>query len=136
MKFFRVKTNKLSGTDFREVYNKTYNHYLVIKRKTKRRPYVRSAYFNKEKIFLGLYWHHIHEKENFRDKVRRMKYFPGAIELIRYSRYEPTSKENPNRRSEFLHRFAGQTPEGDHFFVQIKEDKVTGQKWLISTFPA
>lgn len=92
MKLYQVKTEILSGTDFREVYNKAYNYYLTIKRKTKRRPYVRSAYFNKEKIFLGLYWHHIHEKENFRDKVRRMKYFPGAIELIRFSRLEPTSK--------------------------------------------
>ena len=46
------------------------------------------------------------------------------------------SKENPNRRSEIVHRFAGITAEKDLFFVQIKEEKRTGQKWLMSVFPA
>lgn len=67
--------------------------------------------------------------------MRRLKYFPCAIELIQKSRFEPESKENPNKRTEILHRFTGVTKENDIFFVQIKEDKRTGQKWLISVFP-
>ncbi|MBI4120801.1 MAG: hypothetical protein HY457_00900 [Parcubacteria group bacterium] len=64
-----------------------------------------------------------------------MKYFPCGIELIQHTRIDPISKEDPNRKSEILHRFAGVTKDNDLFFVQVKEDKRTGQKWLISTFP-
>lgn len=133
---FMVKNAKLSGTDYKEVYKKSFGAYKVIKKRTRRRPYVRSVYFNKEKIFLELFWHHIHSKENHRDKIRRMRYFPCAVELIQRSRLDPESKENPNKRSEILHRFTGETREGDIFFVQIKEEKKSGRKWLISVFPA
>ena len=34
-----------------------------------------------------------------------------------------------------LHRFAGITADNHLFYVQIKEDKRKGQKWLISVFP-
>ena len=95
---------------------------------------MRSVYFKKEKIFLELFWRHLYEKKNFRDQLRRMKYFACAIDLIRNSHFEPISKENPNRRSEILHRFAGATIDDDLFFVQIKEDKRTGQKWFMSVF--
>lgn len=64
-----------------------------------------------------------------------MKYFHNAIELIQNSRFEPESKQNPNKPSEILHRFAGVTSEDDLFFVQIKEDKRSGEKFLISIFP-
>lgn len=135
MKTYQTKVKRLTGTDHREVYKKAFGLYKQIKSKTKRRPHIRSAYFNKSKIFLETFWHHLREKKNFRDKVRRMKYFPCALELIRKSRFEPISKENPNKRSEILHRFAGITKDKELFFVQVKEDKRTGQKWLMSVFP-
>ena len=135
MKTYKTKVRKLSGTRYADTYKKAVGLYSQIKSKTKRRPYARSAYFNKDKIFLELFWRHLHEKKNLNDKTRRVKYFPCAIELILYSRFEPISKENPNRRSEILHRFAGITPENDLFFVQIKEEKRTSQKWLMSVFP-
>lgn len=135
MKFYQTKTKKLSGSDYREVHGQALDFYKKIKKKTKRRPYIRSAYFNKDKVFLETFWHHLYEKENFRDKIRRIKYFSCAVELIQKSRLEPTSKENPNKRSEILHRFAGATKDKDLFFVQIRENKKTGQKWLMSVFP-
>jgi len=67
--------------------------------------------------------------------MRRMKFFGCALELIKNSRFEPTSKENPNKPTEILHRFAGVTKNNDLFFVQIKEDKRTSEKWLVSVFP-
>ena len=67
--------------------------------------------------------------------MRRMKFFECGIELITKSRFDPTSKENPNKINEILHRFAGSCPSGEQFYVQIKEDKPTGQKMLISIFP-
>lgn len=68
--------------------------------------------------------------------MRRLKFFAAAIELIQHSHFEPKSKENPNKPNEILHRFAGSTKEKELFFIQIKEDKKTGQKYLISIFPS
>jgi len=136
MKAYQTKTAKLIGTDFHEVHQKVIAFFKPIKSRTKRKPYVRSAYFKKDKVFLDLFWAHLFEKQNWRDRTRRLKFFPAAIELIRYSKAAPTSKENPNRNSEILHRFAGITCEHDLFYVQIKENKKTGAKWLISVFPS
>lgn len=135
MKIYQTKIRKLTGTDFREVYWKACGFYRQIKKRTKRRPYIRSIYFKKDKIFLELFWQHLFEKPNWRDRTRRLKYFPCAIELIQKSRFQPISKENPNKRSEILHRFTGITPNGYLFRIQIKEDKRTNQKWLISVYP-
>lgn len=132
---FCTKSKRLTGTDYREVHKKALAFYEIIKKRSKRRSYVRSAYFKKEKIFLGLFWSHLFGKFNWRDRVRRVQYFPPAIELIQYGRCEPQSKENPNKQNELFHRFAGMTSDHELFYVQIKEDKRTGQKWLISVFP-
>ncbi|MBI5254723.1 hypothetical protein HY932_03030 [Candidatus Falkowbacteria bacterium] len=120
MQFYKTKARMLPGTNWKEVMKKSFGLYKEIMRKTKRRPYVRSAYF---------------EKQNLKDKTRRLKYYPCALELIQKSSVEPISKENPNRKGEIVHRFAGGTPDNELFFVQIKEVKRTGEKWLISVFP-
>jgi len=132
---YSTKSKKLPGTNYSEVYKKAFRLFAQIKRRSKRRPYIRSAYFKKDKIFLGLFWHHLHEKFSLNDRTRRLKYFPCALELIQKTRFDPTSKENPNTKSEILHRFTGTTAEKEIFFVQIKEDKKTGEKYLISIFP-
>ena len=136
MKAYKIKIRKLSGTHWWQVSKKGADIYTQIKKKSKRRPYIRSAYFDKEKIFLELFWRHLYEKSNIRDKTRRVKYFPCAIEIIKKSKFEPSSKPNPNKKKEIVHRFAGITPDNEIFYVQIKEDKRTGQKWLMSVFPA
>lgn len=135
MKVYQTKSLKLSGSDWHEVYKMSKRLYAHIEKRTKRRSYIRSFYFCKQKIFLGLFWQHLYEKRNFRDKVRRLKYFPCALELIEKSRFAPTSKQNPVKSSEIWHRFAGMTPDKELFFVQIKEEKRTKQKWFISVFP-
>ena len=135
MRIYQTKTDPIAGTNYAEVYKKAFYLYKEIKKKTKRRPYIRSKYFKKDKIFLQLFWNHLHEKLNHRDKTRRIKYFLCAIDLIKNSNFDPESKENIDRRSEIFHRFSGKTKAGDLFFVQIKEEKRFGEKWLISTFP-
>ena len=125
----------MSGTEFKEVHKKAFGLYQQIARRTKRRAYVRSVYFKKDKIFLTLFWQHLWDKYKWQDRMRRLKYFAAALELIQNTPYEPKSKENPNKKGEILHRFAGITKEKDLFFVQIKEDKQTGQKYFISVFP-
>lgn len=123
MQTYQTKINKLNGTNFHEVRKKAFGIYLELKRKTKRKTYIRSRYFKKDKIFLDT------------DLTRRMKFYPCALDLIKNSHFEPASKENPNKKSEILHRFAGITPDKEVFFVQIKEMKNTNKKWLISVFP-
>jgi len=135
MEVYKTKGKKISGSSFREVHRSALHVYATIRRKTKRRPYVRSIYFSKNKVFLDLFWHHLFEKQNWRDRIRRVSYFECAIELIQKSRCEPESKQNVNRPSEILHRFYGVTPDKDYFCIQIKEDKRSGQKFLLSIFP-
>jgi len=134
MKSYKTKANKLTGKDYPDLYKRAFNLYRQIKQKTKRRSYVRSAYFKKDKIFLEIFWRHLHQK-NWRDRKRRIRYFPCAIELARHSRIDPESKDNPNHSSEILHRFTGATPDGSIFYVQIKENKRNNQKHLLSIFP-
>lgn len=135
MEIYHAKSAKLKGTSYREVLKKAFTYYRAIQNTTKRKPYVRSSYFNKSKIFLELFWHHLFINKNRADRVRRMRFLPCSIELIRKSHIHPTFKENPNKAGEILYRFKGLSPEKDLFFVQIKEHKRSGKKWLISCFP-
>ena len=133
--FYKTKASSISGTDFREVHKKAMAIYREITCHTKRRPYIRAAYFNESNFFLGLFWQHIWDQHKWQDRMRRLKYFDVAIELIRHSRFEPDSKKNPNAKHEILHRFGGITVNQEVFFVQIKENEITGQKHFISVFP-
>lgn len=135
---YQTKSNKLTGTNLKEVKKNAMALYKEIASKTKRRPYVRSAYFKegrkKQKIFFDYFWQHLRQK-NQRDQMRRLKYFKAAIEVIKYSRNHPKSEDNPHKAGEILHRFAGLTKDKEIFFVQIKEDKKTSKKYLMSCFP-
>lgn len=134
MKVYQSKFKKLTGTDYKEIHSRALSVYKQIKSKTKREPYVRSVYFNKEKVFLDYFWQHLQQK-NWRDRNRRLKYYPCAIDLIRNSRLEPTSKQNPNKPIEILHRFAGLSKDKEIFYIQIKENKKTDKKYFMSVFP-
>ena len=131
---YQTKTRRLPGTNDQEVYEQAQVVYGRIKSGTKRKPYVRSAFFNKQKVFFDFFWKHLAEKKSRRVRTQRLKYFTCAIELIKKSHNEPISKGNPNKRNETLHRFAGLTKERELFFVQIKEDKRTDKKYLMSVF--
>ena len=130
---YQTKVKPLTGTDLSEIYGKARSLYKTILSHSRRKPYVRSPYFKKQKIFLELFWIHLAQK-NPRERTKRLNLFPCAIDLIKYSSQEPTSKENPQKRHEILHRFSGITTEKKLFQVQIKENKKTGQKWFMSTF--
>ncbi len=131
---YLTKVKKLSGTSYAEVKKDAEIIFKQIKSKTKRNPYARSAYFNKQKVFFNFFWQHLLEKSH-KERVRRLKFLPCAVDLIRNSKIAPTSKENIDKIDEMLHRFVGQTKEKEIFFVQIKENKKSGKKYLISCFP-
>lgn len=134
MKQYKTKVGRLTGKNYPDLYKKAFSLYRQIKRKTKRKPYMKSFYFRKDKIFLDLFWQHLHQK-NWRDRKRRIRYYPCAIELIRYSRLDPVSTDNPNNPSEILHKFSGVAPDRSIFYVQVKENKRNNQKYLMSVFP-
>jgi len=134
-KAYQTKTRRLTGSNYGEIRKKAFTLYNQIVKNSKRRTYIRSAYFKKDKIFLSLFWHHLNDKFSHRDKSRRLKFYPCALELIKNSRFGPISKENVDKKTEILHRFTGITPENEIFFVQIKENKNNNNKYLISIFP-
>lgn len=134
MKAYKTKSGKLVGTNLKEVTKNARKIYTFEKARSKRSPYIRSAYFKKDKIFIAPFWDKLDSK-NPGDKLRRLKYYKCALELIRHSTDIPDSKEDPNDKNSLLHRFTGLSSEGDKFGVQIKESKKTNRKILLSVFP-
>lgn len=133
-KFYETKVKKLSGTSYSEVYTKAKYIFNNISEKTKRRPYIRSSFFNKEKIFIDHFWDHLMEK-NRNDRFRRLKFYSCAIDLMQNSHIKPISKDNPNRKDEILHRFTGITSNNEIFHIQVKENKKNSEKVFMSVFP-
>ncbi len=131
---YQTKTNKLSGTSLKEVKKNALIFYKrEIEKSSKKQPYVRSAYFKKEKVFFNYFWEHIFQKSP-KERFERLKYFKAAVDLVKNSRNQPTSKENPNKKAEILHRFAGLTRNKEIFYVQIKEDRKSKKKYFMSCF--
>lgn len=118
MDVYKTKAGKLTGTDFYEVRAAAMVVFKKIKQKSRRQPYIRSFYFKKDKVFLNLFWQHLFDKENWRDRMRRLQYFEAALELIERASIKPQSKNNPNKANEILHRFTGVTKEGDLFLYR------------------
>lgn len=131
---FSVKSKQLSGSNYTEVKKSAERLFTNLKRKSKRTPYIRSAYFNKEKIFLNYFWDHLKQK-SLKEKTKRLKLFPCAIELIKNSRNEPKVTINRNKKSEMLYRFTGKLSNQQIFYVQIKKNIKSNKKYLMSFFP-
>lgn len=129
---YQAKSKKISGTSYGEVFHDALKVFDEIKKKTKRRPYVRSAYFKKEKIFFDYFREHLFQK-SAKERMKRLRFFKAAVELVKHSRNEPIIKTNPNKPGEKFYKFVGLTAEKDIFFAQIKEDK-RKRKYFMSCF--
>ncbi len=112
---YSTKMKKLPGSNYAEVKKEALILFNQIKKKTKRRPYIRSVYFNKQKVFFDYFWMHLFQKGPV-ERVRRLRYFGAALEVIEKSRNHPTSEENPHKKGEILHRFAGLTKNKELFY--------------------
>lgn len=133
MKIYQSTADILTGENYIDLERKARKIHNEIAHRTKRSPYVRSTYFKKQKIFIKPFWEHLNQKSQ-NDRRRRLKYYAAAIDLLRHSPYEPLTKLNPNGDGQIVHRFAGQTKDGNLFFVQIKEDRRTDAKYFMSVF--
>ncbi len=134
MKIYQSKVNALSGTDYKEIQTKAKIIYLKIKKKSKRKPYVRSTYFGNSKIFLDYFWEHLNKK-NQADRFRRLRFYACSLELIQKTRLSPTIKEHINKPRHSMYRFYGKTLNSEVFVVQILEGLKTDRKYLLSIFP-
>ena len=132
--YFKTKSDLLAGTSYAEIIKNARREYHKIQKMTKRQPYVRSKYFNKDKVFVNTFWLHMGQKRGA-DQQRRLKYYVAAIELIRNTSIDSDSIFGRNTPNEILHRFYGQTASGKKFCVQIKQNKKNSRKDFISCFP-
>lgn len=131
---FKSKHGVLPGTSYKEVFKHSQEEFSIIRKRTKRQPYVRSRYFSKRKVFFTYFWEHIFQKA-YPDRIRRLKLFRCAIDAVVNSSNAPTSKLNPNKRSEMVHRFMAKTKSGQTFYYQIKEEIKGKRLNIISIFP-
>ncbi|NOS67637.1 MAG: hypothetical protein HOO67_04715 [Candidatus Peribacteraceae bacterium] len=113
---------------------KVRREFRLLQKQTKRRPYVRSAFFGKEKIFFDYFWIHLNQKDAH-DRARRLKYFPCAIELLRLCRQAPQTFIKTAELHIIRHQFIGLASDGSKFAVVIKEERPSGKKNLLSLFP-
>lgn len=130
---YKNKESETSGSNSGEVYKNAFRIFHEIEKKTRRKPYVRSAYFNKEKVLFDYFWSHLKQKSP-KKRYKRLKFFRPTIDLIKNSRNNPSIKENPKNKREVFYRFAGQT-KSKLYIVQIKENKISKNKHLMSCFP-
>ncbi|MBU1199967.1 hypothetical protein KJ953_00355 [Patescibacteria group bacterium] len=129
---YQSRHSKLPGTSYKEVYKHAWKIFTQIRSQTKRQPYIKSAYFNKQKVFFTHFWIHLFQKPQ-RLRKNRLKFFQVAIDLITNSHNQPISKPNPNKKSETLHRFYGLTKNKELFIVQIKQT-ANNRKLFMSCF--
>jgi len=132
MQAYQTKAKKIYGAGYDRVLRDAMAVLDEIKKKTKRRPYIRSAYFKKEKVFFDYFREHLFQK-SAKERTRRLRFFKAAVEVVKYSRNEPLIKTNPNKPEEKLYKFGGLTAEKEVFFVQIKEDK-RKRKYFMSCY--
>lgn len=135
MHVYKSNFSTLPGTSLAETMKAARKEYHHIQKRTPRRvPYVRSKYFTKDKIFINTFWEHLNQKSP-KDRVRRLKLYTCAIDLLRNNTYAPESIYTNADKNAGLHRFYGQSGDGHYFCVQIKENKRSGRKEFISVFP-
>jgi hypothetical protein len=123
----------LEGTSYKEVQKTARKVHNILTQRSRRQPYIRSKYFSGDKVFLHLFWTHVMQKHR-KDRTRRLKLFAAGTELIMNSRIDPETIFSKDSPSILLHRFYGVTRDKVAFCVQIKQDKKTGRKDLMSIF--
>lgn len=135
IKAYRCKTASLTGHRFVDIMPQARRVFRTLQKQTKRRPYVRSPYFYKDKIFFDFFWQHMQQKSVI-DRARRLKYLPCTLELMRNSRHDPVSFIDVNQPGIIKHEFLGTAPNGVRFAVIVQEDRKTDKKQLLSLYPS
>ncbi|MGH7237654.1 MAG: hypothetical protein ACREGF_03915, partial [Candidatus Saccharimonadales bacterium] len=131
MSAFKSKYGKLAGTTYDEAVRSARREYRTIQHLTKRQPYVRSKYFDGDKVFINIFFNHLVQKRKG-EQLQRAKLFLCAIDLLRNTTNSPQTIFKRANLNEILHRFEGFTKDGELFYVQVKQNKRTGRKDFMS----
>ena len=134
MQRYNCRSKPIIGSNLATVAPKARRLLRALEKQTKRKPYIRSVYFDGQKVFVSNVWEHIKQKP-IADQVRRLRLLPCAIELIAQTKQKPIQKLNPNKQSEILYRFFGQTKEKRLFCVHIKKSGRKQELEFMSAFP-
>lgn len=135
MSVYKSKYGLLAGTDYSEVMQISRREFQAIQRRNPRRqPYIRSKYFNGDKVFINIFWNHLAQKRKG-EQMKRAKLLAAAIDLLRNTTTPPQTIFSQANLNEILHRFAGETKDGLPFYVQVKENKKSDRKDFMSVFP-
>jgi hypothetical protein len=133
MRAYKSRYARTRGLDS-EVIAAAREEYRKIQKRTPRRhAYIKSKYFNKKKVFVGIFWEHLKQKSGV-EQTKRLKYYRCAIDLIRNSTNDPETIVDSTNNKESLYRFYGQSQDGTIFCVQIKQQKRSGRKDFMSVF--
>ena len=133
MMAYRSKHGLLPGSSYDEVVTIARKEYNIIRKMTKRQPYVRSKYFRGDKIFVTIFWDHLMQKHR-KDRMKRLKFYNAAVDTLRNSTIDPDTVFSKDDRHILLHRFYGETKDGHSYCVQVREDKRSGRKDFMSVF--
>jgi len=131
---YKTDAPLINGSSYGEINKNAKRYYKELCSKTKRKPYIRSAYFGGQKVFLEIFWSHLYNKNSF-DQTRRLRYYACAIDLIAHSKCHPEIMKNPRDQSETFYRFTGTARDGKRFRVQVKESANKKGRYFISVFP-
>ena len=133
MNVYISKYPRLPGSSYAEALSHARQEYNVIAHSIKRQPYIKSKYFNGNKVFLKVFWDHVMQKR-LKERTRRLRFYRAALDVLRHSQITPKTTFNADDRNISLHRFYGVTKDGIYFCVQVKEDKRTRRKDFMSVF--
>ncbi len=138
MKVYQSKASSINGSAYTELIGRVRKEEDKIRKLTMRRPYVRSSYFtegkNKSKVFIEYFLPHTMQK-GYKTRVKRLKLYNAAIDLLRNTRHEPEVILKADMPAYILYKFHGITKNGVKFCVQVKQHKRTGRKDFMSVYP-
>src|SRR5438552_1782982 len=87
-KAYRCQVAPFTDNRYADIMPQARSLFRALQKRTKRRPYIRSAYFKKDKIFFDYLWTHLNQK-SLPDRARRLRFLPCALELLQKSRHAP-----------------------------------------------
>jgi len=81
MNVYTSKYSRLPGSSYAEALSHARQEYNVIAHSTKRQPYVKSKYFNGNKVFLNVFWDHVMQKR-LKERTRRLRFYRAALDRL------------------------------------------------------
>jgi hypothetical protein len=129
IQFYQSKYDRLRASNDREAF---YEARLTFRKydNKRRQPYIRSKYFDGQKVFLNMFYIHLGQKSP-REQRKRIVFVTCAIDLLQHTKIIP---EYFVVKTIEYYRFYGQTKSGVKFAVQVMKDKKRN-RYFMSCFP-